>query len=70
MVRRSMKWFSVTLPAALPVVFSAALLSACGQGDPKAAENIAGSTTGSAAGSDTENHFMERRTMFTSLILA
>lgn len=41
MVRRSMKWFSVSLPAALPVVlpavFSAALLSACGQGDPKAA---------------------------------
>ena len=37
MVRRSMKWFSVTLPAALPVVFSVALLSACGQGDPKAA---------------------------------
>ena len=37
MVRRSMKWFSVSLPAVLPVVFSVALLSACGQGDPKAA---------------------------------
>ncbi|MBH1987008.1 MAG: efflux RND transporter periplasmic adaptor subunit [Burkholderiales bacterium] len=36
-----MKWFSAAtlaaLPAALPVVLSAALLTACGQGDPKAA---------------------------------
>lgn len=41
MVPRSMKWFSAAtlaaLPAALPVVLSAALLTACGQGDPKAA---------------------------------